>query len=35
VADEDGVVVLPAGTTEADIDVGQALAATAGYVAGR
>jgi len=35
VADEDGVIVLPAGTTEADIDVGDALAATATYVAGR
>ena len=34
VADDDGVVVLPAGATEADIDVAQALAATADYVAG-
>lgn len=34
VADEDGVVVLPAGLTEEDIDVRQALAATAAYVAG-
>lgn len=34
VADEDGVIVLPAGMTETNIDVGDALAATAAYVAG-
>jgi regulator of ribonuclease activity A len=31
VADEDGVIVLPAGVTEGDIDVGDAVAATAAY----
>lgn len=31
VADEDGVVVLPAGISEADIEVGDAIAATAAY----
>jgi regulator of ribonuclease activity A len=35
VADDDGVIVLPAGMTEADIDVADALAATAAYAAGR
>lgn len=33
VADEDGVIVLPAGVTEADIAVDDALAATAAYAA--
>jgi regulator of ribonuclease activity A len=33
VADEDGVIVLPAGLTEADIAVEDALAATAAYAA--
>lgn len=33
VADEDGVIVLPAGLTEADIAVDDALAATAAYAA--
>ena len=31
VADEDGVIVLPAGMKETDIDIADALAATAGY----
>jgi regulator of ribonuclease activity A len=34
VADEDGVIVLPHGLTENDIDVGDALAATALYASG-
>lgn len=34
VADEDGVIVLPEGITEADIHVADALAATAAYAAG-
>lgn len=34
VADEDGVVVLPEGLTEADIDVAGTVAATAAYVTG-
>jgi len=33
VADDDGVIVLPAGITEADIPVADALAATAAYAA--
>ena len=33
VADEDGVIVLPAGVTETDIDVAGAVAATSTYVA--
>jgi len=33
VADEDGVIVLPAGVAEGDIDVGDAVAATAAYAA--
>jgi regulator of ribonuclease activity A len=33
VADEDGVIVLPEGITEADIEVADALAATAAYAA--
>jgi regulator of ribonuclease activity A len=34
VADEDGVIVLPAGMTEASVDVSEALAATSAYVTG-
>ena len=34
VADDDGVIVLPASVTEADIGVADALAATAAYAAG-
>jgi regulator of ribonuclease activity A len=34
VADDDGVIVLPEGITEADIEVADALAATAAYAAG-
>ena len=34
VADEDGVILLPEGITEADIEVADALAATAAYAAG-
>jgi regulator of ribonuclease activity A len=33
VADEDGVIVLPTGVSEADIDTGGAVAATAAYAA--
>ena len=34
VADEDGVILLPEGVTEADIEVADSLAATAAYAAG-
>ena len=34
VADEDGVIVLPPGLTESSIQVADAIAATASYVAG-
>ena len=35
VSDEDGVVVLPPGLTEADLAIADAVAATAAYAAGK
>lgn len=34
IADEDGIVILPSGLTESDIDIGGAVLATAAYVSG-